>query len=158
MRLYVPEKTHKSIAWYDNSRRAKTCRNWTLKNVAGTQKCPRPEIMRSKNFRVRNRIFFGIWMINKFLHSLYVSSQLLLRISMHDFYKFYVCPFMAVLLCEPGKECFKCNPAMRHYGSKFDKWSVTTCHPNRINHEKSSVCQYGTFQLYFSTFISAFII
>ena len=86
------------------------------------------------------------------------SLEIFFRISMHDFYKFYVCPFMAVLLCEPGKECFKCNPAMRHYGSKFDKWSVTTCHPNRINHEKSSVCQYGTFQLYFSTFISAFII
>ena len=89
-------------------------------------------------------------MINKFLHPLYVRTQeILLRISMHDFYKFYVCPFMAVLLCEPGKECFKCNPAMRDYSSKFDKWSVTTCYPNRINHEKSSVCQYGRFQLYF---------
>ena len=65
---------------------------------------------------------------------------------------------MGLLLCEPGKECLKCNPAMRDYGSYLDKWSVTTCHPNQIHHEKSSVCQYGRFQLNFSTQNSALII
>ena len=69
---------------------------------------------------------------------------------MHDFYRYYVCPSVQLLLCPGGVECLKCNPATYYHDSpsrnflrKPAKWTVTTCKPTRYHHETTSVCQYG---------------